>query len=57
MNPLHRSAICRLELRGRPPTGVTADIDRRFGPVDVDVGRSRTVLRVLIQDQAALRGC
>jgi hypothetical protein len=56
VNPLHRSAICRLELRGRPPTGVTADIDRRFGPVDVDVGRSRTVLRVLIQDQAALRG-
>jgi hypothetical protein len=56
VNPLHRSAFCRLEIRGSPPAGVTADIDRRFGPVDVVVGRYRTVLRVLIQDQAALRG-
>ena len=56
VNPLHRYAICRLEIRGSPPAGVTADIDRRFGPVDVVVGRYRTVLRVLIQDQAALRG-
>jgi hypothetical protein len=35
---------------------VTADIDRRFGPVDIVAGRNRTALRVLLRDQAALRG-
>ena len=61
MDPQHRSAprgtaLCRLEIRGSPPAGVTADIDRRFGPVEVMTGRNRTALRVLIRDQAALRG-
>jgi hypothetical protein len=56
VNAPHRSALCRLEIRGSPPAGVTADIDRRFGPVEVVVGRHRTVLRVPIRDQAALRG-
>ena len=51
-----RSALCRLEIRGSPPAGVTADIGRRFGPVEVVAGRNRTALRVLIRDQAALRG-
>jgi hypothetical protein len=35
---------------------VTADIGRRFGPVEVVAGRNRTALRVPIRDQAALRG-
>ena len=52
----HRTAPCRLEIRGSPPATVTADIDRRFGPVEVRAGRNRTALRVLIRDQAALRG-
>ena len=52
----HRTAPCRLEIRGSPPAGVTADIGRRFGPVEVVAGRNRTALRVLIRDQAALRG-
>ena len=61
MNPQHGSAphptaLCRLEIRGSPPEGVTADIARRFGPVEVVAGRNRTALRVLILDQAALRG-
>jgi hypothetical protein len=56
VNPSHQSALCRLEIRGSPSTGVTADIDRRFGPVQVVVGRHRTMLRVPIRDQAALRG-
>jgi hypothetical protein len=61
MNPQHRSAprrpgLCRLEIRGSPPAGVTADIGRRFGPVEVVTGRNRTALRVPIRDQAALRG-
>lgn len=52
----HRTAPCRLEIRGSPPANVTADIDRRFGPVDIVAGRNRTALRVLVRDQAALRG-
>ena len=61
MDPQHRSAprctaLCRLEIRGSPPAGVTADIGRRFGPVEVVAGRNRTALRVLVRDQAALRG-
>ena len=60
MDPQHRSApgctaLCRLEIRGSPPAGVTADIGRRFGPVEVVAGRNRTALRVLVRDQAALR--
>ena len=60
MDPQHRSAprctaLCRLEIRGSPPAGVTADIGRRFGPVEVVGGRNRTALRVLVRDQAALR--
>jgi hypothetical protein len=35
---------------------VTADIGLRFGPVEVVAGSNRTALRVLIRDQAALRG-
>jgi hypothetical protein len=59
-DPQHRSAprgtaLCRLEIRGSPPAGVTADIGRRFGPVEVVAGRNRTALRVLVRDQAALR--
>ena len=27
----HHTALCRLEIRGSPPAGVTADIGRRFG--------------------------
>lgn len=50
MDPQHRSAprctaLCRLEIRGSPPAGVTADIGRRFGPVEVVAGRNRTALR------------
>jgi hypothetical protein len=61
MDPQHRAAPrhtapCRLEIRGSPPAGVTADIGRRFGPVEVVAGRNRTALRVLVRDQAALRG-
>jgi hypothetical protein len=61
VDPQHRSdprrtAPCRLEIRGSPPAGVTADIGRRFGPVEVVAGRNRTALRVLVRDQAALRG-
>ena len=52
----HRSALCRLEIRGSPPATVTVDIGRRFGPVEVVAGRNRTALRVPIRDQAALRG-
>ena len=52
----HLSTLCRLEIRGSPPAGVTADIGRRFGPVEVVAGRNRTALRVPIRDQAALRG-
>ncbi len=53
MNLQHR---CRLEIRGSPPAGVTADIGRRFGPVELVAGRNRTALCVPIRDQAALRG-
>jgi len=56
VNPSHRPARCRLEIRGSPSVGVTADIRRRFGPCEVVVGRQRTVLEVQIDDQAALRG-
>jgi len=45
VNPSHRPARCRLEIRGSPSVGVTADIRRRFGPCEVVVGRQRTVVR------------
>jgi hypothetical protein len=37
------------------PTGVLAEIERRFGPVRITRGR-RVTLRGTLMDQAALRG-